>query len=81
MAEEQKPASEEQQENPYTKQMGEGYLLAPNLVVSTLIGMGVGLLLDKWLGTMPLFLLLFLLLGFGAGLRRMIQSAMAEMKK
>jgi len=37
------------------------------IVSSTMIGLGIGYLLDKWLGTRPLFLLLFFLFGASAG--------------
>lgn len=37
------------------------------IVASTVIALGIGYLLDKWLGTRPLFLLLFFLFGAAAG--------------
>lgn len=37
------------------------------IVASTVIALGVGYYLDKWLGTRPLFLLLFFLFGAAAG--------------
>lgn len=54
----------------------KGYSLALHLVVSTLVGLGLGLALDKWLGTMPLFLLIFMILGFVAGMRRLYLGMM-----
>jgi len=36
-------------------------------VASTMISLGIGYLLDQWLGTRPLFLLLFFLFGACAG--------------
>ena len=62
------------------KQLAEGYTLALNFVVSTIIGMAMGLALDKWLGTMPIFLLIFMVLGFSAGLRKMMQAANRAVK-
>jgi ATP synthase protein I len=38
------------------------------LVASLIVGVGIGLLLDKWLGTTPWLLLLFFLLGSAAGM-------------
>jgi len=37
------------------------------LVAATMIGLGLGYLLDKWLGTRPWLLLLFFLFGVFAG--------------
>jgi len=37
------------------------------LVVSILIGFGMGLALDRWLGTAPWFMLLFIFFGVAAG--------------
>ena len=38
------------------------------LVAALIVGVGIGLLLDRWLGTTPWFLLLFFLLGSAAGI-------------
>ncbi|MBI5637124.1 MAG: AtpZ/AtpI family protein [Nitrospinae bacterium] len=37
------------------------------LVVSIFIGFGMGYWLDKWLGTQPVLMLVFMLLGVAAG--------------
>jgi len=37
------------------------------LVVSIFMGFGIGYWLDKWLGTRPVFMLVFMLLGVVAG--------------
>jgi ATP synthase protein I len=37
------------------------------LLVTTLIGVGIGYWIDQSLGTLPIFVVLGLLLGFGAG--------------
>ena len=41
--------------------------LGVEMVAGVAIGVGTGLLLDRWLGTQPWLMLLFLILGFGAG--------------
>ncbi|WP_028588117.1 AtpZ/AtpI family protein [Desulfocurvus vexinensis] len=46
-----------------------------HMVASTFIGLGMGWYLDKWLGTRPWFLLIFLLLGIVSGFRNMFQEA------
>ena len=38
------------------------------LVSALIVGVGIGLLLDYWLGTRPWFLLVFFLLGSAAGI-------------
>ncbi len=45
------------------------------LVTGLLIGFGIGYGLDSVFGTMPLFLVLFILLGFAAGVRVMLRTA------
>jgi ATP synthase protein I len=40
-----------------------------------MIGFGIGYGLDTLLGTRPIFLMLFTLLGFAAGVKTMIRSA------
>jgi len=39
------------------------------------VGGGIGWLLDHWLGTLPLFLLIFFFLGAGAGLLNVFRAA------
>ena len=45
------------------------------LVAGIVIGLGIGYGLDSLFGTMPIFLVLFILLGFAAGVRTMMRSA------
>jgi ATP synthase protein I len=44
------------------------------LAVSTIVGAGIGYLLDEWLGTEPWLLVLFFVLGTIAGFREMIRT-------
>lgn len=44
------------------------------LVAGIVIGFGIGYGLDVLFGTLPLFLVLFVLLGFAAGVRVMLRS-------
>ncbi|MEZ5913593.1 MAG: AtpZ/AtpI family protein [Paracoccaceae bacterium] len=50
------------------------------LVAGLGIGFGIGYGLDRLFGTMPLFLVLFILLGFAAGVKTMLRTA-AEVTK
>jgi ATP synthase protein I len=43
--------------------------------VSVAIGLGIGYLLDRWLGTKPWLMLVFILLGVAAGFRSMFEAA------
>ena len=45
------------------------------LVAGLAIGFGIGYGLDTLFGTMPLFLILFILAGFAAGVKTMLRSA------
>jgi len=45
------------------------------LVAGLLIGFGIGYGLDSLFGTMPIFLVLFILAGFAAGVKTMLRSA------
>src|SRR5262245_22499460 len=46
--------------------MARGFRLSAELVAGVLVGAGIGWLLDRWLGTSPLGMIVFLLLGFAA---------------
>ena len=49
--------------------------MVTELVVGMLLGLGIGLGLDSLLGTRPVFLVVFALLGFGGGVRAMLRTA------
>jgi ATP synthase protein I len=48
--------------------------LGINMVVSTFIGLGIGLFIDKHAKTAPLFTLIFLILGIVAGFYAIFKS-------
>jgi ATP synthase protein I len=70
-AEASKPAATYQGASDYSK----GYRLASEFVAGTLVGGLIGYGLDYVAGTLPLFLIVFLLLGFGAGILNMSRAA------
>lgn len=45
------------------------------LATGIMIGVGIGYGLDRWFGTLPIFLAIFSLLGFAAGVRTMLGTA------
>ncbi|NSX53487.1 AtpZ/AtpI family protein [Parasulfitobacter algicola] len=51
------------------------------LVAGLLIGFGIGFGLDRLFGTTPIFLVLFILLGFIAGVKTMLRSAQEIQQK
>ena len=52
-----------------------GFRLSTELVAGVLVGAGLGWLLDRWLGTTPWGLIVFLLLGFAAGVLNVMRAA------
>lgn len=53
----------------------QGWRMVIELVAGLAIGFGVGYGLDSLFGTMPIFLVLFILLGFAAGVKTMLRTA------
>ncbi len=47
--------------------MGLGFRIAIELVVNVAVGTGLGYFLDKWLGTKPWLMVVFVFLGAAAG--------------
>jgi len=48
---------------------------ATELMVAIAFGGGLGWLLDRWLGTRPIFLVVLVLLGAAAGIRNVMRAA------
>ncbi len=69
-ASEPKPA----QGNQYSA-ASQGWRMVIELVTGLGIGFGIGYGLDSLFGTMPIFLVLFILLGFAAGVKTMLRTA------
>ena len=55
--------------------LGVAMRLGVELVSALAIGVGIGLLLDYWLGTKPWLMLLFFMLGSAAGLMNVYRAA------
>ena len=55
--------------------MALGFRLSSELVAGVLVGGGIGWALDRWLGISPWGLIVFLLLGFTAGVLNVMRSA------
>lgn len=59
-------------------ELGGAFSLGVSFLANVLVGMAMGYGLDVWLETKPLFLLIFLFLGFAAGMRTIIKMAQAK---
>lgn len=55
--------------------LGQAFKIVAELVVGVVVGGGMGWALDKALGTRPWLLVLFLVLGFAAGLSNVVRTA------
>jgi ATP synthase protein I len=55
--------------------MARGFRLSTELVAGVLVGAALGWLLDRWLGISPWGLIVFLLLGFAAGVLNVMRAA------
>ncbi|MFQ5774473.1 MAG: AtpZ/AtpI family protein [Kiloniellaceae bacterium] len=55
--------------------LGFALRIATELVVGIGVGVGIGWALDFWLGTGPLFLIVFFFLGAGAGILNVYRAA------
>jgi ATP synthase protein I len=54
--------------------MSLGFRVVAELVAGIVVGGGLGYLLDKWLGTKPFLLILFLILGAAGGFWNIIRA-------
>ncbi len=55
--------------------IARGFRLSVELVAGVLVGAGIGWLLDRWLGISPWGMIVFLLLGFSAGVLNVMRAA------
>jgi ATP synthase protein I len=58
-----------------TSGLGFGLRIATEMVAALAVGVGMGLLLDHWLGTGPWMLILFFVLGAAAAFTNLIRLA------
>ena len=55
--------------------LARGFRLSTELVAGVLVGAFIGWALDRWLGTLPWGMMVFLLLGFAAGVVNVVRAA------
>jgi ATP synthase protein I len=58
-----------------TSALARGLRLSAEFVAGILVGGAIGWLMDRWLGTSPWGLMVWLLLGFAAGVLNMMRAA------
>ncbi|MFU0507684.1 AtpZ/AtpI family protein [Pseudaminobacter sp. NGMCC 1.201702] len=54
---------------------GQALKLSSEFIAGIAVGAGLGWMIDRWAGTSPWGLIVFLLLGFGAGVLNVLRSA------
>lgn len=54
--------------------VAKGFRYAGDLLGGVIVGVGIGWLLDRWLGISPWGLIIFTLLGFSAGVLNLMRS-------
>lgn len=74
-ADEVQRARENEDRAAHASAMARGLRLSSELVAGVLVGAALGWLLDRWLATSPWGFIVFLLLGFAAGVLNVVRSA------
>jgi len=62
--------------NPLGTGLSAAWRIGVEMVAALIVGVGIGLLLDGWLGTAPWGLVVFLLLGTAAGVLNVYRAAL-----
>ena len=78
LLEDQRKADEAERRKNSGNRSGAGYAqalkLSSEFIAGVLVGVGLGWFCDQWLGTGPFGLIVFLLLGFAAGVLNVLRS-------
>jgi len=56
-----------------SSQTGFAFRISIELVVGIAVGLGIGWAIDGWLGTRPLFMIVFMILGLTAGILNVVR--------
>lgn len=62
------------------RELGRYSALGLEMAISVVIGLGVGYYLDKWLGTGPWLTIVWIAIGFAAGVRSLYRAAVQSEK-
>ncbi|GAV21240.1 ATP synthase protein I [Mariprofundus micogutta] len=58
-----------------------GLRVGTEIVASTMIGLGLGFFLDRWLDTRPVFLIVFAIFGLAGGFMNLYQLMVVDLQK
>ena len=75
LSEKRAPVEAKRHQDEHHSQVQQGWRMVIELVAGLGIGFGMGYGLDVLFGTLPIFLIVFTLLGFVAGVRNMMRTA------
>jgi len=64
----------------FFRELGKYSALGLEMALSVVIGLGIGFYLDRWLGTAPWLMILWIALGFAAGVRSLYRAAVRSGK-
>ena len=64
----------------FFRELGKYSALGLEMALSVVIGLGIGYYLDKWLGTGPWLMILWIGFGFAAGVRSLYRAAVRSGK-
>lgn len=73
--------NDRQDRKAFYRELGRYSALGFEMALSVLIGLGIGYYLDKWLGTAPWLMILWLGFGFAAGVRSLFRAAKRSEKE
>ena len=63
------------------RELGRYSALGLEMAISVVVGLGIGYYLDKWLGTAPWLMVLWIGFGFAAGVRSLYRAAVRAGKE
>jgi ATP synthase protein I len=72
--------TDKQDRRAFFRELGKYSALGLEMAISVVIGMAIGYYLDKWLGTSPWLTIVWIGLGFAAGVRSLYRSAVQSEK-
>ena len=64
----------------FFRELGKYSALGLEMALSVVIGLGIGYYLDRWLGTAPWLMILWIAFGFAAGVRSLYRAAVRSGK-
>jgi len=72
--------TDRQDRKAFFRELGKYSALGLEMALSVVIGMGIGYYLDRWLGTGPWLTVVWIALGFAAGVRSLYRAAVRSGK-